>query len=81
MVQYDFDGYSAERYVRLYYPNARIKDENFLNRVYVDVNGLSTWREIASNLTEDRAWEDAAEWVYNESYYIENKKKLKNIKQ
>jgi len=68
-------GYTPEEYVKHYFPNAHIKDIDFLSRVFVDVNGLSSWREVSSNLTDDQAWEDAAGWVYNESYYIEQKRK------
>lgn len=77
MCQEYLQGYTYEGYVKHYFPNAYIKDVYFLSRVYVDVNGLSYWQEISSNLTDDRAWGDAAEWVYNESYYIDKKKRIK----
>lgn len=68
MIPYDleFGAYTCEKYVKQYFPTAHVKDENFLDRVYVDVNGLSTWREIGNGVTEDRAWQAAAEWVYYE---------------
>lgn len=76
MIEQEYlQGYTPEGYVKHYYPNVYIKDIDFLSRVFIDVNGLSSWREVASNLTDDQAYEDAAEWVYNESYYIEQKKK------
>lgn len=71
----EFIDYTHEGYVKNYFPTAYVKDAHFLSRVYVDVNGLSFWQEISCNLTDDQAWEDAAEWVYNISYHIEQKKK------
>lgn len=59
------EGRTCEEYVKHYFPGAYIKDIDFLSRVYVDVNGLASWQEIARNLTDDRAWEDAAEWAVN----------------
>ena len=54
---------TSEEQVKQYFPDARMEDDGFMCRIYLSKNGLGFEEEVACNLTEEQAWDDAWEWA------------------
>lgn len=54
---------TSEQQVKKYFPDAIMKDDGVLCRIFLSINGISPQQEVAADLTEEQAWDAAWEWA------------------
>jgi hypothetical protein len=56
---------TTKEHVQKHFPDARIEDRGLLYHVMVSKNGLGFEEDISSDITEERAWDEASDWILN----------------